>query len=145
VATGEGAHVRQILLAAGILGGAMPGLFAQTVPVTPPPRFSETVVVTPSLDVEPRDETPAAVTVVDAQEIADRQSRDLADTLWSVPGLGVSQAGAPGQQTSVFTRGANSNQTLLLWNGIPLNDPFFGDVNWQFVPTEGVERVEVVR
>src|SRR5262249_33279516 len=62
-----------------------------------------------------------------------------------VPGLTVAQAGAPGQQTSIFTRGANSNQTLLLWNGIPLNQPFFGDINWQFVPTEGLERVEVVR
>ena len=158
--------MRQILLAAGILGGAMPALLAQPIPSTPStaseqgstattgaaatgagaaPRFSDSLVVTPSLDAEPRDDTPATVTVIDAQEIEDRQARDLADLLWSVPGMTVAQAGAPGQQTSVFTRGANSNQTLLLWNGIPLNDPFFGDVNWQFVPTEGVERVEVVR
>ena len=173
--------MRQLLLAAGILGGAMPGLLAQTLPASPPaptsqqppgapaqastdnpatppaaaqagadnpatpppgaPRIADSVVVTASLDAEPRADTPAAVTVIDAQEIADRQVRDLADLLWSVPGLTVSQAGAPGQQTSVFTRGANSNQTLLLWNGIPLNDPFFGTINWQFVPTEGVERV----
>jgi vitamin B12 transporter len=153
--------MRQILLAAGILGGAIPALLAQPIPATvseqtpapaagsaaagSAPRFSDSLVVTPSLDAEPRDDTPATVTVLDAQEIADRQVRDLADLLWSVPGITVAQAGAPGQQTSVFTRGANSNQTLLLWNGIPLNDPFFGDVNWQFVPTEGVERVEVVR
>ncbi|HEY6320113.1 MAG TPA: TonB-dependent receptor [Thermoanaerobaculia bacterium] len=158
--------MRQILLAAGILGGAMPALLAQPIPSTPSaqgstaatgsaatgaaasgaaPRFSDSLVVTPSLDAEPRDDTPATVTVIDAREIEDRQARDLADLLWSVPGVTVSQAGAPGQQTSVFTRGANSSQTLLLWNGIPLNDPFFGDVNWQFVPTEGVERVEVVR
>src|SRR6202790_513149 len=154
-------HMRQILLAAGILGGAMPALLAQPIPATASeqsspaatgaaatggvPRFSDALVVTPSLDAEPRDDTPATVTVIDAQEIEDRQVRDLADLLWSVPGVSVAQAGAPGQQTSVFTRGANSNQTLLLWNGIPLNAPFFGDVNWQFVPTEGVERVEVVR
>src|SRR4029077_6563363 len=71
------------------------------------PRFSDSLVVTPSLDAEPRDDTPATVTVIDAQEIADRQVRDLADLLWSVPGVTVAQAGAPGQQTSVFTRGAN--------------------------------------
>jgi vitamin B12 transporter len=171
--------MRQILLAAGILGGAMPVLPAQPIPATAAapaaqvapaapaaqeaqqtatpspaaapggpaatPRFADSVVVTSALDAEPRDETPATVTVIDASEIEARQARDLADLLWSVPGLTVAQAGAPGQQTSVFTRGANSNQTLLLWNGIPLNDPFFGDINWQFVPTEGVERVEVVR
>ncbi len=57
----------------------------------------------------------------------------------------VVQSGSPGQQTSLFLRGAESEQTLLLWNGIPLNDPFFGGANWQFVPLDGVERVEVVR
>ena len=143
--------MRQILLAAGILGGAMPGLLAQSIPTIAAtaaagvPRFADSLVVTPSLDAEPRDDTPATVTVIDAREIEDRQARDLADLLWSVPGITVAQAGAPGQQTSVFTRGTNSNQTLLLWNGIPLNNPFFGAINWQFVPTEGVERVEVVR
>jgi vitamin B12 transporter len=153
--------MRQILLAAGILGGAMPGLLAQTIPAAPTPtptpaaaqqtaaaatpRFADSIVVTPALDAEPRDDTPATVTVIDSQEIEARQARDLAALLWSVPGLTVAQAGASGQQTSVFTRGANSNQTLLLWNGIPLNDPFFGDINWQFVSTEGVERIEVVR
>lgn len=138
--------MRQILLAAGILGGVMPVLVAQTPPASPPaPAFSDSVVVTSSLDPEPRDDTPATVTVIDQQEIEARQAHTLADLLWSVPGVTVAQAGAPGQQTSVFIRGANSNQTLLLWNGIPLNDPYFGDINWQFVPTEGVERVEVVR
>jgi len=142
--------MRQILLAAGILGGAMPVLLAQSIPSTAAPaagvpRFADSLVVTPSLDAESRDDTPATVTVIDAREIEDRQARDLADLLWSVPGVTVAQAGAPGQQTSVFIRGTNSNQTLLLWNGIPLNNSFFGAINWQFVPTEGVERVEVVR
>jgi vitamin B12 transporter len=141
--------MRQILLAAGILGGTMPVLLAQPInaapQASPTPRFADTVVVTPSLEAEPLDDTAATVAVIGGQEIADRQARSLADLLWSVPGLTVAQAGSPGQQTSVFTRGANSNQTLLLWNGIPLNDPFFGDINWQFVPTDGVERVEVVR
>ena len=63
----------------------------------------------------------------------------------TVPGISVTQAGSPGQQTSLFTRGTNSNQTLLLWNGIQLNDPYFGGANWQFVPLDGVERVEVAR
>jgi vitamin B12 transporter len=167
--------MRQILLAIGILGGVMPASFAQTTPPSSPvtavsatsatapapetsyapvasstaaaasPRFSDDVVVTASVDVEGRDVTPATVTVIDGQEIEARQAHTLADLLWSVPGLTVAQAGAPGQQTSVFTRGANSNQTLLLWNGIPLNDPYFGDINWQFVPTDGAQRVEVVR
>ena len=131
-----------LILAAGILGGGWPAAAQEPVPV---PVFHEDVVVTASADTEVRADLPAAVTVIDGKEIEARQSHDLADLLTTVPGLSVVQAGSPGQQTSVFTRGTNSNQTLLLWNGIPLNDPYFGGANWQFVPLDGVNRVEVVR
>ena len=39
-----------------------------------------------------------------------------------VPGLDIVQSGPRGQQASVFTRGTNSNHTLFLLNGIPIND-----------------------
>ncbi|HEV7786239.1 MAG TPA: TonB-dependent receptor plug domain-containing protein, partial [Thermoanaerobaculia bacterium] len=133
-----------LILAAGVLGGGWPAAAQEPAPV-PVPVFHENVVVTASADTEVRADVPATVTVIDGEEIEARQSRDLADLLGSVPGLSVVQAGSPGQQTSVFIRGTNSNQTLLLWNGIPLNDPYFGGANWQFVPLDGVSRVEVVR
>ena len=134
--------MRRILpiLFAGVLGGGLPALAQDPFPV-----FTDTVVVSASLDAEERDEVPASVTVIDRQEIEARQAIDLPELLSTVPGVLPVQTGSPGQQTSVFTRGAESDQTLLLWNGIPLNDPFFGGINWQFVPLDGVERVEVVR
>jgi vitamin B12 transporter len=135
--------MRHVLLVAGILGGGIPAL-AQSAS-TAIPAFQDTVVVSASLEPEARQETPAAVTVIDKQEIADRQVTSLSDAVSTAPGIMVAQAGSPGQQTSLFLRGAESDQTLLLWNGIPLNDPYFGGVNWQFVPIDGVERVEVVR
>jgi vitamin B12 transporter len=128
------------VLVAGLLGGGIPALAQTAVPT-----FSDTVVVSAALDPEERDELPAAATVLGRDEIAARQSTDLAQLLSAVPGVAVAQAGSPGQQTSVFLRGAESDQTLLLWNGVALNDPYFGAINWQFVPTDGVERVEVVR
>ncbi len=134
--------MRQIvpILIAGALGGGLPAA-AQS----PVPSFSDAVVVTASLDGEDRRQTPASTTVLDQREIAARQVNDLAALLTTVPGLSLTQSGPAGQQTSLFTRGTNSNQTLLLWNGIQLNDPYFGGANWQFVPLDGVERVEVVR
>jgi vitamin B12 transporter len=134
--------MRQIvpILIAGALGGGLPAA-AQS----PVPSFSDSVVVTASLDGEDRRQTPASATVLDQSQIAARQASDLAALLTTVPGLSIVQAGPAGQQTSLFTRGTNSNQTLLLWNGIQLNDPYFGGANWQFVPLDGVERVEVVR
>ncbi len=138
--------MRQIvaILAAGILGGGWPAMAQEQKP-EPVPTFQETVVVSASLDEEEREDVPASVTVIDAEEIEARQAHDLAELLATVPGLTVVQAGGPGQQTSLFTRGTDSEHTLLLWNGIQLNDPYFGGANWQFVPLDGVDRVEVVR
>jgi vitamin B12 transporter len=130
------------ILLAGVLGGGLPALAQNLDPV---PVFTDTVVVSASLEAEEREDVPAAVTVIDGEEIEARQALDLSELLATVPGVLPVQAGSPGQQTSLFTRGAESDQTLLLWNGIPLNDPYFGAINWQFVPLDGVERVEVVR
>ncbi|HEX5759863.1 MAG TPA: TonB-dependent receptor, partial [Thermoanaerobaculia bacterium] len=140
--------MRSWLLAAAVLGGGLAVRAeepASPPPPPPAPTFAETVVVTATLEPAAEEELPASVTVVQRAEIAARQAVDLPDVLATVPGLALVQAGPPGQQTSVFLRGADSEQTLLLWNGIPLNDPFFGGANWQFVPLDGAERVEIVR
>lgn len=138
--------MRQIvaILAAGILGGGWPAM-AQDQEPEPVPTFQDTVVVSASLDEEEREDVPAAVTVFDEEEIEARQADALSDLIATVPGVTVIQAGAPGQQTSLFTRGTESEHTLLLWNGIQLNDPYFGGANWQLVSLDGVDRVEVVR
>jgi vitamin B12 transporter len=132
--------MRHVLLVAGILGGGIPALAQTAIPT-----FQDSVVVSASLAPEERQESPASVTVIDKEEIAARQADSLPDLMSTVPGVTVGEAGSPGQQTSLWLRGAESDQTLLLWNGIPLNDPYFGGVNWQFVATDGVERVEVAR
>lgn len=133
---------RSLVLLAGFLGGGIP-LIAQTTP--PVEKFEETVVVSASLDSEDRSDVPASVTVIDKEELEARQVDTLSEAIATVPGLSIPQAGPPGQQTSLFVRGAESEQTLLLWNGIPLNDPYFGGANWQFVQTDGAERIEVAR
>jgi vitamin B12 transporter len=132
-------HILLTMLA-GVLGGGQPVAIDPAVPV-----FSDTVVVSASLDSTDREKIPASVTVIDAREIEARQVTNLSEALSLVPGFTVSPLGSLGQQTSVFTRGSESDQTLLLWNGIALNDPYFGGANWQFIPTDGVERIEVVR
>ncbi len=132
-----------------LLGGGMAVLAQtaqpQTTSSSPLPQFDDSLVVSASLDPEERDRIPASVVVVDAAELEARQVSNVAEAISLVSGLAVVQAGAPGQQTSLFIRGAESDQSLLLWNGLPLNDPYFGGANWQFVPTDGALRIEVVR
>lgn len=133
-----------VALFAGLLGGESP-VRSQEPNQTAIPTFNDQLLVSASLDAEEKDRTPASVTVVPASEIEARQATTLADAITLVPGLSIVQTGSPGQQSSLFVRGAESEQTLLLWNGIALNDPYFGGANWQFVPTDGAERIEIVR
>ncbi|HEY0966452.1 MAG TPA: TonB-dependent receptor [Opitutaceae bacterium] len=65
----------------------------------------------------------SAVDVITAEDLARRQVSSLAGALGIVPGAPLFASGAPGGITSIFLRGANSNQTLFLVDGIRLNDP----------------------
>ena len=47
---------------------------------------------------------------------------DVPKVLNYVQGLDITQSGPTGQQSSVFMRGTNSNHTLVMLNGIPIND-----------------------
>jgi vitamin B12 transporter len=132
--------MRRALLAAGILGGAIPVLAQQQ-----PPVFEESLVVTATLEEEAAENLSVAVTVIPRAEIEARQATQVLELLATVPGLAVVQSGSAGKLASLFSRGANSNHTLLLWNGRELNDPSFGGFDWAHLATEGVERVEVVR
>lgn len=128
---------------AGSASLASPAL-AQTTAQTDPPRLPEVVVsaTRDELDIE---RVPSAVTVITAAQIEQRQYRYVADALRAVPGLSVVQTGAPGQLTSVFTRGLTSEATQVMLDGIPINQGLAGLFNFADLTTENVERIEVVR
>jgi vitamin B12 transporter len=115
--------------------------FAQS----PPNTVSDQIVVTASAIPETVESTPASVTVVTKKEIEQRAARDVADVLREVPGFTISRTGSPGRATSLFTRGGNSTHTLVLWNGIEINNPYFAGYDWGRFSTAGVEQIEVVR
>lgn len=140
--------MRHAFWLAGLLGVWMPALAQDPVQdpqADPTAAVEETVVVTATLEREKESKVPAAVTVITAEEIEARQASYVLDLLATTPGATVAQSGAPGSVTSLFLRGSDSNQTLALWNGIPLNSPYDGAFNWAYLPTDGAERVEVVR
>jgi vitamin B12 transporter len=118
---------------------------AQTLAPAPAGASNAAIVVTASALPETVEATPAAVTVITREEIDRQQARDVADVLRQVPGVIVARSGSAGKATSMFTRGAASTQTLVLWNGIEINNPYFSGYDWGRFSTAGVERIEVVR
>ena len=107
--------------------------------------FSDEITVTVTGDEEPADEVPVPVTVIDRQEIEDRQEESVADLLRRVPGLTVARSGGDGSAVSLFTRGTESDHTLALFDGVRLNSPYFAGYDWSLLPTAGLSRVEVAR
>jgi vitamin B12 transporter len=118
---------------------------AQQLHADPPAIHREELIVTASATAEPLPSTPASVSVITAQEIEDKGLRDVADALREVPGLTVIRSGSPGKIASLFTRGGSSKDTLVLWNGIELNNPFLSGFDWGRFSTAGVEKIEIVR
>ena len=107
----------------------------------------ESVIVTATRIATPEDQVASSVTLVTAADIEAHQDISLPDVLRDVPGLNVVQTGGEGGQTSIFTRGTNSNHTKILVDGIDVADPStpndvfdFGKYN-----AADIARVEVLR
>ena len=110
-------------------------------------RQSEPVVVEATRIPTELDKTGAAVTVIDEGEIERKQDRTVLDALQRVPGLNITQQGAFGGQASVFIRGADSDQTLVLIDGVEVNDPSSpaGSFDFAGLTASNIEKIEVLR
>jgi len=89
----------------------------------------------------------SSTTVITADDIEKSGKRTVEEVLRNVPGLTVMQTGAIGGAVSVFMRGANSGQTLVMIDGVEVNDPMATDRSFDFanLVTDNIERIEIVR
>jgi vitamin B12 transporter len=105
----------------------------------------EPVVVTATRTESPAGEVLASVDLVWRDDLVRMPAADLGDALRFVPGVEVARLGGPGQQTSLFLRGTESNHVLVLIDGLRMNPGTIGTAAIQNVAPEFVERVEVVK
>jgi vitamin B12 transporter len=105
----------------------------------------ESVIVSATRFDIPLDQSPASASVINSEELEQKQIQRVSDALREVPGLSVVQTGSPGQLTSVFTRGLRSEHTQVLLDGIPINQGLQGAFNFADFTTEDIDRIEVVR
>ncbi|HEV7892914.1 MAG TPA: TonB-dependent receptor plug domain-containing protein, partial [Pyrinomonadaceae bacterium] len=120
--------------------------------VLAPPALSEQVTVTASRAETRLGETPASVVVLSTDELETTAALTPDDALRQVPGFqlfrrtGSRAANPTAQGVSLRGVGASgASRAVVLYDGVPLNDPFGGWVYWGRVPREGLGRVEVLR
>ncbi len=106
--------------------------------------IAESLVVSAAHADLPLSQSASTVTVISGSELASRQIRAVGDALAYVPGLAVARTGGINSLTSLFTRGGESDFTLVLLDGMRLN-AFGGGIDLSQVPLVDVERIEVVR
>ncbi len=131
--------VRLALAAGASLFAVLPAAFAQGT------LLPETVV-SASREPLPGARVGSAATVVTGADLEARQSLTAVDILREVPGISVGRTGSFGGQVDVRIRGAESNHTLVLIDGIKVNDPSLGQsFDFSQLPAADIERIEVLR
>jgi len=107
----------------------------------------ETVVVSATRTPQPLEVTGTSMSVITADAVESRQIDIVADALAQTPGITSVRNGGVGQNADILMRGAEAGQTLVLVDGVRINDPsatsgfaLLGDVL-----ANGIDRVEVLR
>lgn len=140
------ACLRRIVISFGLLAVVALPLSAVWAEDAAPDNALE-YVVTANRVQTPREQVASSTSVVTAEEIRERGVTEASEVLRTVPGVDVVQSGGLGGNTAVFIRGANSEHTLVLLDGVALNNAisnarFF---NFSSFTLEDVERIEIVR
>jgi vitamin B12 transporter len=107
----------------------------------------EEVVVVANRAPTPVDKVGNSVTVLDQSDIQLSQAVVTSDLLAQTPGLTVARVGGVGQPTSVFVRGAESDQTVVVIDGVVMNDPaqVGGGYDFENLLIGDTSRIEILR
>lgn len=136
---------RAVLAAAVLLTLALPAPAAaeeaETAPVVLDP-----LVVSATRTERPLSQVGSSLTVITAEDLEDRQTVLVSDILREVPGVAVNRSGGVGALTQVRLRGAEGNHTLVLIDGIEVNDPAGGsEFDFAHLLAADIDRIEVLR
>ncbi|KIF83839.1 outer membrane vitamin B12 receptor BtuB [Noviherbaspirillum autotrophicum] len=116
--------------------------FAQT----SPDKTLSPVVVTASRIEQLQTEALPHTTVITAEDIRNSQASDLPSLLQREAGIQITQNGGPGQTTSLFMRGAQPAQTLIMIDGVPVHRQGFANAPaLEHILPDQVDHIEIVR
>jgi len=111
-------------------------------------EWMESVVVTGSRVASETDRVTGSVTVIDRDLIERRMDENVLDLLRGVAGVHIAQVGGRSGFASIHMRGGEANFTLVLLDGIKINDPTNergGAFDASLIPLSQIESIEVMR
>jgi len=105
------------------------------------------IVVTATRLETPAKEVASSVTVITRERLEQSKKATVIEALQEVLGVSIIQNGPPGAAASVFLRGANSEHTLILMDGVELNDPISPSRSFDLahLTLDNIERIEILR
>jgi vitamin B12 transporter len=105
------------------------------------------IVVTATKTETPQIRIASSITVINEQQILNTNKTSVLEILRDVEGVSIAQQGGPGRLSSAYIRGANPDQTLVLIDGVEVNDPGSANNSYDFssLQTENIQRIEVLR
>jgi vitamin B12 transporter len=135
------------LALAGLIALIPAGLAAEDQQDKTAAALKHDVLVTATRLETPEKKVGSSVTVVTVEDLVRTGRTFVLDALEAVPGLSIVRNGGPGGAAAVFIRGANSEHTLFLLDGLELNDPINPSRSYDasHLPLSEVERVEILR
>jgi len=108
-------------------------------------RGTDNIIVTATRTEISVSDATVPVTVISREDIELSLANDLAELLRFQAGLDIGRNGGPGQTTSLFLRGTESNHTLVLVDGVRVNPGTIGGAALQHIAPESIERIEIVK
>lgn len=118
---------------------------AQTAGQEQEPTELAPVLVTDGLTPVEQDKSGRAYTVLTGKQLEQNQIRYVSDALRQVPGFAVSRTGSYGGYTQVRVRGAESNQVLVMIDGVEANEASSGEFDFGSLLVEDIDRIEILR
>ena len=103
------------------------------------------MVVTATRTMKQIQEVPSSVSVVTAKDIQQKNIQSLPEALQTLPGVYMSQSPSYGSAGDITIRGFDSKNVLVLLDGAVLNTAYNNEVQWDMIPVENIERIEVAK
>lgn len=109
---------------------------------------TDEVIVTGTYSPITSSQLASSVTVISQEQLSALSSHSLVDALRHIPSIWVEEQGGPGGLTAIALRGAEANHTLVLLDGVQLNDPTNtrgGAFDVNNINIDSVKRIEIIR